>query len=408
MVSLTASRGTAEIVAPAGNREKMEMAVAFGAGAVYFGGPLYNLRIQADNFSPEELDSAITWCNGKNVRSILLLNSFLHEDDITIARNYLSEIAALRPDAVMISDPGMLELAREAGITADFHLSTQMSTLNHLSARFWHRAGFKRIVLGREASLEDVRNIAGQTDAEIEIFAHGALCIAYSGRCLLSRYLAGRDGNQGDCAQSCRWHFSLVESKRPGNYLDIIEHASGTEILSSKDLKLINLLDQYQAAGVSAFKLEGRMKSVYHAAQTARIYSHGARCAGTEDFASHLPFWNEELDLVNHRPYTEDLFNEFGGLGFTGIPMVKRAQFLGHKNGSGPLQAANPFRVGDTVEAIYPIGEKIIDHQCRIQHIADECGVSHEMARPGQSYEVTCEPPLGDFAVIRKRLENRQ
>ena len=231
----------------------------------------------------------------------------------------------------MVSDPGMLMLLKEADIKPDIHLSTQMSTLNRMSIKFWNNAGIKRIVLARETTLDEIKSIRDNTDAEIEIFAHGALCISYSGRCLLSRFLSGRDANQGSCSHPCRWNYALVEEKRAGNHLEIIEHAAGTEILSSKDLSLINVLPGFVNAGVNAFKLEGRMKSVYYAANITRIYKHALETIiNKNDYNKFLPFYLDELDLVSHRPYTSDLFNEFDNLKFNEIPYIKKVLFLGY------------------------------------------------------------------------------
>ena len=399
-----------EIVAPAGNLEKLKIAVRFGADAVYFGGEEQNLRIQSDNFSVDDIGEAVRFCADNGVKSIFLLNSFLHEKDIVTARRYIESVKNFRFDAIMISDPGMMELIRGAGIESDIHLSTQMSTLNHLSVRFWHRAGIGRIVLAREAGVEDIRMIKENTDARVEIFVHGALCIAYSGRCLISRYLSGRDANQGDCAQSCRWRFSLVEENRPGVPLGITENPKGTEILSSKDLCLIERIGEYRDAGVDAFKIEGRMKSLYYVANTTRIYRHAARRAGTEDFTDHLPFYREELDLISHRPYTDNLFDEFGETGFTPVPYIKKALFLGYTTGSAPrgdgllVRVYNPIRINEKIDAIFPLDGKIRDGSFSVREIVGADDKPADMARPGQEYRILFDRDMSDDAVLRRRI----
>lgn len=398
-----------EIVAPAGNLEKLKVAVQFGADAVYFGGEEHNLRIQSDNFSREDIGEALRFCDARGVKTIFLMNSFLHEKDVQSAQRYVDSVKNFRFGAIMISDPGMITLIRDAGIECDIHLSTQMSTLNHLSVRFWHRAGIGRIVLARETTIEEIRMIKENTDAHIEIFVHGALCIAYSGRCLLSRYLSGRDANRGDCAQSCRWRYSLVEETRAGIPLEIQENARGTEILSSKDLCLIERIAEYRDAGVDAFKIEGRMKSLYYVANTTRIYRHASQRAGTKEFTEHLPFYREELDLISHRPYTDNLFNEFGDTGFAPIPYVKKALFLGYKtgpdhNGGAQVKVFNPVRLQDTVEAIFPLTETIRDGQFTVQEIIDSEGRKVDMARPGQAYRIWFDREMADDAVFRRRL----
>ncbi len=398
-----------EIVAPAGNLEKLKFAVLYGADAVYFGGEAHNLRIQSDNFTRDDIREALGFCREHGAKAVFLMNSFLHEKEIPAAERYISNMREFSFDAVMVSDPGMMALIKDSGMTCQVHLSTQMSTLNHLAVRFWHRAGVDRIVLAREATVEEIRMIRDNTDAEIEVFVHGALCIAYSGRCLLSRYLAGRDANRGDCAQACRWRYSLVEEKRPGGHIDIQEHAAGTELLSSKDLCLVDRLGEYIDAGVDAFKIEGRMKSVYYTANTARIYRHAAGCAGTPGFEANLPFYREELDLVSHRPYTADLFNEFEGGGFTPIPYIKKAMFLGYRSGASRdgaalVKTSNPIRLNETVEAIFPIQGTIRDGSFVVKEIRDGEGASVDLARPNALYRITFDRELGEGAILRKRF----
>lgn len=403
------SRKRPEIVAPAGNLEKLKFAVRYGADSVYFGGEEHNLRIQSDNFTRDDICEALDFCKKQGARTVFLMNSFLHEKDIPAAARYIGEMKGFPFDAVMVSDPGMMALVRESGAPWKVHLSTQMSTLNHLAVRFWHRAGVDRIVLAREATLEEIRMIRDNTDAEIEVFVHGALCVAYSGRCLLSRYMAGRDANRGDCAQACRWRYSLVEEKRAGSHMDVIEHASGTEILSSKDLCLIDRLAEYIDAGVHAFKIEGRMKSVYYAANTARIYRHAAESAGTPEFEKNLPFYREELDLVSHRPYTADLFNEFDGDGFGPVPYIRKADFMGYSAGTSPdgsafIKTFNPVRLDETLEAIFPLDDPVRDSRFVVKEIRDSEETSVDLARPNALYRITFDRELGENAVLRKRL----
>lgn len=401
-----------ELLAPAGNLEKLTLAVKYGADAVYFGGDEFNLRVRAGNFSPEDIEKSVAFCRENNVRTIFLMNAFLHEGDLETAHRYVQEIKRYPFDAIMISDPGMLTLLQDAGVEAEFHLSTQMNTLNHLAIEFWRRAGFSRIVLARETTLEEIKKIRRHSDMEVEIFVHGALCVAYSGRCLLSRYMTGRDANQGDCSQPCRWNYKLVEEKRPGNFLDVFEHQGGTEILSSKDLSTVHRVEEFIGAGVNAFKIEGRMKSLYHAANTTRIYRHAIECAGTPAFKENLDFWHEELDLINHRPYTDNLFNEFNNLEFTGVPYVRRALFLGYKAGTGEdsrqalVKTSNPIRTGTEVEAIFPIDKKIKDGIFTISKIHDTEGNVIDMARPNSSCLITFDRDMDDDAILRHRQDD--
>jgi len=401
-----------EIVSPAGNLEKLIFAVKYGADNVYFGSDQFNLRVKAGNFSYDDITKAISYCKKNNVKTTFLMNSFLHESDVDKVFEYAQKIKELQFDSVMISDPGMLMILKQAGIDADFHLSTQMSTLNSYSVKFWLEAGFKRIVLAREATIDEIKMIKHNTGAEIEVFAHGALCIAYSGRCLLSRYMQAGDANSGDCTQPCRWKYTLMEEKREGTYFPIVEHDRGTEILSSKDLMLIERLEEYIDAGVDAFKIEGRMKSLYYTANTTRIYKHAVEKAKTDEFKKFLPFWIEELDLINHRPYTADLFNEFGQKGYDGVPYIKKALFVGHRDDEGDasneitVKTLNPIYQNEVLEAIYPIKDEVLDAEYRVLKIFFE-DKEIEMCRPNTSYRILFDKPVLKDAIFRRRLNKK-
>ena len=401
-----------EIVSPAGNLEKLVFAVKYGADNVYFGSDQFNLRVKAGNFSYNDIISGIEYCKKNNVKTTFLMNSFLHEADVDKVCEYAQKIKELNFDSVMISDPGMLMILKQAGIDADFHLSTQMSTLNSYSVKFWLEAGFKRIVLAREATVDEIKMIKRNTGAEIEVFVHGALCIAYSGRCLLSRYMQSGDANSGDCTQPCRWKYTLMEEKREGNYFPIVEHDKGTEILSSKDLMLIERLEEYIDAGVDAFKIEGRMKSLYYTANTTRIYKHAVEKIKTGEFEKYLPFWLEELDLINHRPYTTDLFNEFGQRGYDGIPYIKKAIFIAYRDDDGDasneitVKTLNPIYQNEVLDAIYPIKDEIVDSKYRVLKIFFE-EREIEMGRPNMTYRILFDKPVLRDAIFRRRLDKR-
>ncbi|HPA73250.1 MAG TPA: peptidase U32 family protein [Spirochaetota bacterium] len=402
-------RNSAEIVAPAGNFEKLRIAVRFGAHAVYFGGERFNLRAGSGNFPLDDIRTALGFCRSHGVKAIFLMNAFLHEGDIGPTREYIAELRGFDFDAIMVSDPGMLALLREGGIGCDMHLSTQMSTLNGYAAKFWEDAGIRRIVLAREVTIDEIRGIRERTGAELEAFVHGALCISYSGRCLLSRYFTGRDANLGECTHPCRWRYALVEENREGSHLEILEHARGTEILSSKDLCLIHRLPDYIDAGVDAFKIEGRMKSLYYTANTARIYAEAVSLAGDhEAFAARLPFWKRDLDLVSHRPYTDDLFNEFESMKELSVPYVRGAMFLGYREAPGAdeteamVKVFNPIRAGEKIEAIYPIRDHVIrDRSYTVREIIDGGAVT-DMARPGRVCLLRFDAPVYEDAIFRR------
>lgn len=403
-----------EVLAPAGNLEKLQCAVNYGADAVYFGGEEFNLRDKAGNFPIEDIAKAINYCKENKVKPIFLLNSFLHENDIDAAKKYINKIKDFEFYAVVISDPGMLQLVKDANLNCRIHLSTQMSTLNHLSVKFWNSMGVDRIVLAREVNIEEIRKMREYTDIELEVFMHGALCISYSGRCLLSRYLSGRDANLGACSHPCRWKFALVEEKRPGHHMEFIEHASGTEILSSKDLCLLEKIPQYIDVGVNAFKLEGRMKSLYYAANLTRIYKHAVNTYinNQNNFSEYLDFWKQELDLISHRPYTDDLFNEFDDMGFQKIPYIKKVTFMGmyvsaaENENEAYIKAFNPIRINDELEAIFPLeNNKIIDKKFIVKEIFEN-DKPDTMARPGRICKIRFDSKIEKNAIFRQRINS--
>jgi putative protease len=401
-----------EIVSPAGNIDKLKMAVHFGADAVYFGGEEFNLRAKAGNFSMEDIHEAVKFCADNRADPIFLLNSFLHDDEIDTAIKYIGSLKEIPFKAVMVSDPGMIELVKRHGGDWQIHLSTQMSTLNRYAVEFWRGQGITRIVLARETTLEEIKAIRQHTGAELEVFAHGALCIAYSGRCLLSRYLSGKDANRGDCTQPCRWKYTLVEEKRPDCRLDINEYSRGTEIISSKDLKLLHLIPQYIQAGVDAFKIEGRMKSLYYAANVTRVYRQAVESFLDSESAFNkiLPFLESELELISHRPYSADLFNEFGTHGFSGVPYVQRALFMGYWKGGSDgamkeIAVHNPIYTGDTFDAIYPLRGVPEDEKVTVQKVWVPGRGEERMAKPGETCMIEFDREIKAHAVFRKITE---
>ncbi|HEY5512096.1 MAG TPA: peptidase U32 family protein, partial [Geomonas sp.] len=261
-----------ELLAPAGNMEKLKVAIRYGADAVYLGGKAFGLRNLADNFTLEELREAVDYAHERGVKVYLTLNSFPGNDDITQLERYLRDIAQIKLDAYIAADPGVIALIQELSPEREIHLSTQANTTNWRSARFWQSQGVKRVNLAREMSLAEIGETAQKCDLELEAFVHGAMCISYSGRCLLSSAMTGRDANKGECTQPCRWNYAIVEQSRPGEYFPIQEDDGGSFIFNSKDLCLIEHLPDLVRSGVSSLKIEGRMKGIYYAASVIRIY----------------------------------------------------------------------------------------------------------------------------------------
>ena len=300
-----------EILAPAGNLEKLITAINFGADAVYLGGNKLNLRAFADNFGAEELKQGIDYAHSRGKKVYVTLNVFPHNDDLNGLEEYLLELKAFGIDAIIVSDPGIIMTAREVVPDLEIHLSTQANNVNYKSAIFWHKQGVKRIVLARELSLEEIKGIRAKLplDCELEAFVHGAMCMSYSGRCLLSNYMTGRDANRGACAQPCRYKYYLMEEKRPGEYYQINEDDKGTYIMNSKDLCMIEHIPELVQSGIVSFKIEGRMKSSYYVATAVKAYREAldAYFENPETYEFQQK-WMDCLIKASHRRYSTGFY----------------------------------------------------------------------------------------------------
>ena len=301
-----------EILAPAGNMEKLRAAILYGADAVYLAGKRFGMRAAADNFSLEELETAVAYAHGKGVKVYLTVNTMPREYELESLASYLGSVAEIGVDALIVSDLGVLSLARHLAPHLPIHISTQASTVNSLALSAWQRMGATRVVLAREVTLAEIVEMRRKISAELEIetFVHGSMCVSYSGRCLLSNHMIGRDGNRGACAQPCRWNYRLegliTEEKRPDFSLPIIEEAGETFIMSSKDMCMIEHVGELIEAGVSSFKIEGRMKSAYYAATVTNAYR-----MATDAYLAGRPYdpkWKRELESVSHRTYGTGYF----------------------------------------------------------------------------------------------------
>ncbi len=351
-----------ELLAPAGNMEKLQIAVRYGADAVYLGGGAFGLRNLADNFTLEEMSAALEYCHARRVKVYLTVNSYPHNEALERLEQYLADVAKMPFDAYIVADPGVIDLIREISPRRELHLSTQANTVNWRCARFWQKQGVRRVNLARETTLAAIAETVARTKMEVEVFVHGALCISYSGRCLLSSAMAGRDANQGECAHPCRWNYHLVEEKRPGEYFPVLEDENGTFIFNSRDLCLLEHLPAIVASGASSFKIEGRMKGVNYVASVLRVYRQaldeywenpdGWRCR---------PEWLEELGKLSHRGYTTGfLFGEPRTVGQEyHSAYIRSHEFVGRieeqrSDGSVVVGVRNRIRTGDILEFIGP------------------------------------------------------
>jgi putative protease len=352
-----------ELLAPAGNMEKLKIALHYGADAVYLGGHSFGLRNKAENFTLAEMGEALDLCHRCGVKAYLTVNSYPRNELMPSLATYLESVAPLPFDAYIVADPGVIDLAREISPQRELHLSTQANTINWRSARFWQQQGIRRVNLAREMSLENIRETVDSVPGmEFEIFMHGALCISYSGRCLISSMLAGRDANQGECTHPCRWSYHLVEEQRPGEYFPVLEDESGTFIFNSRDLCLLEHIPALVQSGVTSLKIEGRMKGINYVASVLRVYRQALdEYLANPDGWVCRPEWMEELAKMSHRGYTTGfLFGEPRAVGQEyDSAYIRSHEFVGVVQGLLPdgravVAARNRISSGDLLEVIGP------------------------------------------------------
>lgn len=373
-----------ELLVPASSLEVLKTGVIFGADAVYIGGEAYGLRAKAKNFSMEEMAEGIAFAHERGVRVYVTANILAHNEDLKGARAYFDELKDLKPDALIIADPGMFALAREVCPEIDVHISTQANNTNYLTYRFWYEQGANRVVSARELSLREIKEIRERIPEEMEIesFVHGAMCISYSGRCLLSSYFTGRSANRGACTHPCRWKYALVEETRPGEYLPVFENDRGTFLFNSKDLNMIEYIPELVEAGIDSFKIEGRMKTALYVATVARTYRRAIDdfFASEEAYRANMDWYRAEIGKCTYRKFTTGFY--FGKADETTqiydeSTYVSEAVYLGIVSAvkeSGKtaddttadnavcrarIEQRNKFCVGDDIEIMKPNGENI-------------------------------------------------
>ncbi len=355
-----------ELLAPAGNLEKLKMAILYGADAIYIGGQRFGLRASADNFTLEDMQQGIQFAHDRHCKLYVTVNIIPHNQDLVGLPEYIKQLNELGVDALIVSDPGIFSIVRKVAPNMEIHISTQANNTNYCSANFWYELGAKRVVVARELSLEEIKEINTMTpdDLDIEAFVHGAMCISYSGRCLLSNYMTGRDSNKGDCSQSCRWKYHLVEEKRPGEYYPVYEDEKGTYIFNSKDLCMIKHIPQLIEAGIYSFKIEGRMKSSFYVATVVSAYRKAidAYMADPENYKFD-PEWLEEASKASHREYTTGFyFNKTTAedQNYNTSSYVRDYDFVGlvleydKQTKMAKIQQRNRMIVGDEIEVASP------------------------------------------------------
>ena len=402
-----------ELLIPASSLEVLKTAVIFGADAVYIGGEAFGLRANAKNFSMEEMKEGIAFAHEHGVKVYVTANILAHNRDLDGARAYFEELKSVRPDALIISDPGIFTIAREVMPDMEIHISTQANNTNYGTYLFWHKMGAKRVVSARELSLEEIKEIRNNIpeDLEIETFIHGAMCISYSGRCLLSSFLTGRDANQGACTHPCRWKYTLMEEKRPGEYFPVVENDRGTYIFNSKDLCMIEHIPELVDAGIDSFKIEGRMKTALYVATVARTYRMAIDDykKDVEYYKSRIPFYKEEIAKCTYRQYTTGFF--FGKPDnntqiYDNNTYCREYTYLGivgEKNADGlyRIEQRNKFSVGEVIEVMKPDGSNV---SVTVQKITDEAGNEQESApHPKQVLYIDLGVPLNEYDILRRK-----
>lgn len=400
-----------ELLIPAGSLEVLKIAVMYGADAVYIGGEAFGLRAKAKNFERKEMEEGIAFARSHGVKVHVTANILAHNKDLEDAGEYFKDLAELRPDAIIIADPGMFMMASELCPGIDLHVSTQANNTNYETFRFWHRLGAKRVVTARELSLVEIEEIRKNIpdEMEIESFIHGAMCISYSGRCLLSNYMTGRDANQGACTHPCRWKYSIVEETRPGEAMPVYENERGTFIFNSKDLCMIEHIPEMIRAGIDSFKIEGRMKTALYVATVARTYRKAIDdfLESEEKYRSNMDWYKTEISKCTYRQFTTGFYfgkpdeesqiydsntyiSEFIYLGFADLV---------DDQGRIRIEQRNKFSAGDRIEIMKPDGT---NEQTEVLAIQTEDGTFVESApHPKQILYVTLSALAGKYDILR-------
>lgn len=405
-----------ELLAPAGSLEKLKMAVLYGADAIYMGGEEYGLRAYADNFSMDEMREGIEFAHARGKRVYLTMNIIPHNDDLTGMEEYLEQVDKLGVDAIILSDPGVFSIVKSKLPGMEIHISTQANNTNWMSAGFWYKQGARRVILARELSLDEIAQIRQKApeDLELEIFIHGAMCISYSGRCLLSNYMAGRDSNRGLCAHPCRWKYYLVEEKRPGEYMPVYENERGTFIYNSKDLCMIEHIPELIRAGVTSLKIEGRMKSSYYVATVVKTY-RDALDAYYKNPAGYTfkPEWLEEISKASHREYTTGFyFNKPTGKDqiYHTSSYIREYDFIGmvlsydKETGIAKVEQRNRMFTGEEIEVVRPEGPFF---KQKIRSMKDSEGNGIEVApHPQMIVYMPMDQEVEEFTMLRRKSES--
>ncbi len=402
-----------ELLIPASSLEVLKTAVIFGADAVYIGGEAFGLRAKAKNFSMEDMKEGIQFAHEHNVRVYVTANILAHNGDLPGVEEYFKELKEIGPDALIISDPGVFMIAKRVCPEIEIHISTQANNTNYGTYRFWHELGAKRVVSARELSMKEIKEIRSNIpdDLEIETFVHGAMCISYSGRCLLSNYFTGRDANQGACTHPCRWKYAVMEESRPGEYLPVYENERGTYIFNSKDLCMIGHIPDLIDAGIDSFKIEGRMKTALYVATVARTYRKAIDDYLKDPvlYEKNMPWYLDQISNCTYRQFTTGFFYgkpDSEAQIYDSNTYVKEYTYLGIVGGTNEeglyrIEQRNKFSVGETIEIMKPNGDNI---EAKVLRIVNEEGGEQESApHPKQILYIDLGVPMEQYDILRRK-----
>lgn len=402
-----------ELLIPAGSLDVLKTAVVYGADAVYIGGEAFGLRAKAHNFSLEDMKEGVEFAHSRGVKAYVTANILAHNDDLEGVEQYFEELKSVKPDALIISDPGVFAIAKRVLPEMELHVSTQANNTNYGTYLFWYQQGAKRVVSARELSLKEIREIRARIpeDMEIESFMHGAMCISYSGRCLLSNFFTGRDANQGACTHPCRWKYSIVEETRPGEYMPVYENERGTYIFNSKDLCMIEHIPELIDAGIDSFKIEGRMKTALYVATVARTYRKAIDDfkKDPELYRQNMEWYKEEIGKCTYREFTTGFY--FGKPGadaqiYDNNTYVKNFTYLGtvenvDERGFAKIEQKNKFSVGEMIEIMKPDGRNL---QVEVKGIYDAEGQAQESApHPKQELYIDLGVAPEEYDILRRQ-----
>lgn len=402
-----------ELLIPSSSLEVLKVAIMYGADAVYIGGEMFGLRAKAKNFSMEEIKEGVEFAHQYGKKVYVTANIIAHNRDLDGVRSYFKELKKIQPDAIIIADPAVFEIAGEVCPEIERHISTQANNVNYGTFNFWYKQGASRVVTGRELSIQEIAEIRTHIPEELEIetFVHGAMCMSYSGRCLLSNYMTGRDANQGACTHPCRWKYYLVEESRPGEYMPIEENERGTYIFNSKDLCMIDHIPDIIHAGINSLKIEGRMKTALYVATVTRTYRQAIDDYFTDPslYEKNLSSYHEEIEKTTYRQFTTGFFygpTDHSTQIYDNNTYVKEYTYLGiirsqKEEGLYELEQRNKFSVGETIEIMKPTGENI---QATVKRIMDEDGQDMESCpHPKQKIYADFGLELDTYDLLRKK-----